>query len=110
MNSWTNWIAFPDPRNFGVLVAPYGPGVYDLRNKATDELVLIGMGSNCANRMSSILPKPLGCGARKNSAKRQYVFEHLGDIEYRCLPCSDSQHAKQIERQLLANHNYIFST
>lgn len=32
MPDWSEGRALPDPRNFGILVAPFGPGVYELRN------------------------------------------------------------------------------
>jgi hypothetical protein len=32
MNEWQKWRAFPDPRKGMYWVAPFGPGVYELRN------------------------------------------------------------------------------
>ena len=42
MNSWTKWERFPDPREKEFLVAPLGPGVYELRLKRTGRFVLLG--------------------------------------------------------------------
>ena len=53
---------FRDPGSFGELSAPFGPGVYELRNRKTGELVLFGMSKNVAYRMSSLLPQPDGGG------------------------------------------------
>ena len=32
-NKWSGWLAFPDPEEDGYLFAPFGPGVYELRNR-----------------------------------------------------------------------------
>src|SRR4051794_16385067 len=94
MSKWSVWRSFPDPREGGYLNAPFGPGVYQIRNRLTAEMVLFGRGANCAARMTSLLPKPLGTGTRNNTAKRDYVLSHLKDLEYRCFPCTSSRHAE----------------
>ncbi|HYX09435.1 MAG TPA: hypothetical protein VE912_22070 [Bacteroidales bacterium] len=70
MNKWTDRNSFPDPRNFGFLNAPIGPGVYEVRRIDTQERILFGQGKNCAYRMSSLLSKPYGAGTRNNQEKR----------------------------------------
>ena len=40
--SWSEWRCFPDPQKGQYLYAPFGGGVYRLRNKATKEYVLFG--------------------------------------------------------------------
>jgi len=110
--TWTQWQSFPDPRKGQLLAAPFGPGVYELRHAISGELLLVGIGGHCANRMSSLLPKPFGCGTRNNSAKREYVLAHLADIEYHCLPCKTRDEAKAIENELRAKNKnqYRFPT
>ncbi len=109
--SWSAWQAFPDPRSGGILTAPFGPGVYELRNRKTDERVLFGMAKNVASRMSSLLPCPLGTGTRNNMKKRTYVCKHLGYIEYRSKPCADGAAAAVEEGLLRENrHRYVFPT
>lgn len=110
MNEWTNWKPFPDPRKNDLLIAPFGPGVYDLRNKKTDEPILFGSSKNCASRMSSLLPKPLGCNTRNNAEKREYVLKQLLNVEYRVLPCADKETAKKEEKQLKEKKSYLFPT
>lgn len=73
---WSEWRSFPDPRKSGMLIAPFGPGCYQLRNG--EQLVLFGQAGHVAYRMTSLLPDPLGCGTRGNEGKRKYVCEHLG--------------------------------
>lgn len=111
MFDWSEWRAFPDPRSGGYLYAPFGPGVYELRNKTTNEFVLFGKSVHVAKRMASLLPAPLGSGTRNNSPKREYVLAHLPDIEYRTKACSSHDEAKAEESLLKKNrHLYRFNT
>ena len=106
---WSDWLKFPNPSKDQYLYAPFGPGLYELRNIKTHELVLFGTGKNVAFRMTSLLPPPLGEGTRKNEEKRLYVLNHLNDIEYRTLAIDISE-AKEIERRLKSLKNHIFTT
>lgn len=110
MAEWTKWRPFPDPREGQFLNAPIGPGVYELRHAGTGELVLVGIGANCAFRVSSLLPKPFGAGTRNNSAKRNYVLKHLADMEYRCLACKSRTDARVVEDDLRGKNKYRFPT
>ena len=65
---WTEWRKFPDPRKGELLCAPYGMGLYQIRNSESGEFIMFGIGKNCALRMTSILPEPLGQGRRNNTA------------------------------------------
>lgn len=92
-------------------MAPFGPGCYEFRRSDTGELVLFGMGGHVAQRLSSLLPKPLGCGTRNNESKRQYILEHLAVIEYRTIACSSAHDARTIETQMKKHkEKYIFKT
>ena len=110
--TWSRWHPFPDPRTHGFLHAPIGPGVYDLRRTSTKQPVLFGIGGRCAQRMSSLLPKPYGEGTRNNEAKRRYVLRHIADIEYRVRPTATRQEAAAIEREIKQKHakKYRFPT
>ena len=110
MANWSDWLPFPDPRKGQFLNAPFGAGVYQIRNRVTGEMILFGIGGHCAHRMSSLLPKPLGRGTRSNSQKRQYVLDHLVDMEYRCLACQSRANAVTIEQQIRVECDYKFAT
>jgi hypothetical protein len=104
---WSKWHLFPDPRQHGILVAPFGPGCYELRNG--DQLVLYGRGVQVAYRMTSLLPGRWGSGRRNNQRKREYVFANLGQIEYRTLACATGDEAKAEERELQSERaKYMF--
>lgn len=110
MLKWSKWRAFPDPRKGESLTAPFGPGVYQLRNRATREMVLCGCGVNCAGRMTSLLPPPHGSGTRKNNRKRAYVLLHIDDVDYRCWACTSSEDLKAIENSARLSCTYLFPT
>lgn len=106
---WSDWMAFPDPRKGGILTAPFGPGCYELRNG--EAWVLFGQGRHVAERMSSLLPAPLGKGTRNNSAKRAYVLENMNTIEYRVLACETAIEAIDQESTLkISGKDYLFKT
>ena len=108
---WSDWRPFPDPQSRGVLIAPFGPGCYDIRRQDTNEKVLFGAAGHVAQRMTSLLPRPLGAGTRDNASKREYVARHIGHIEYRTAACSSVEEAKKLERELRKNRNsYLFPT
>jgi len=92
---WSDWKSFPDPRKGEYLIAPFGSGVYQLRNTKVDKYVLFGRSDNVAYRMSSLLPKPFGKGTRKNEDKREYVLNNLGRGNY------DSKKFDEILRLML---------
>jgi hypothetical protein len=73
--------------------------------------VLFGSGAYLAYRMSSLLPKPHGCGTRDNAEKRQYVFDNVAAIEYRTRACGSRKEATECERDLNKNSwAYLFPT
>ena len=104
---WSRWAPFPDPRQRGILRAPIGPGVYELRRRDTRERVLVGSGKVVAYRMSSLLPAPLGQGTRRSSRKRAYVLQNLAVLDYRCCPCSTRKDASMLERRLRQSETYL---
>ena len=110
IGKWSRWRKFPDPGMGKMLVAPFGPGVYEVRNRDTLQRVLFGRSKNVAKRMSSLLPRAYyGAGGRNNESKKRYVFDHLSVVEYRTLACSDEEMAKQEEKVLKARReDYIF--
>jgi hypothetical protein len=104
-----DWMPFPDPRKCGFLHAPFGPGVYQIRNRKTGEYVMFGCGGKCAYRMTSLLPKPLGAGTRKNGNKAKYMLDHIGDLDYRCWAFATTKEANAKEDEVKQMGEYLFS-
>jgi hypothetical protein len=109
LQSWTDFKPFPSPLKQEYLLAPFGAGVYELKNVKTKDLVYVGEGSNIAYRMSSLLPEPFGAGTRNNQRLRNYILENLPHIHYRTLACNDKKEAKQIQDNMITNNNYLFN-
>ena len=109
-HGWSSWQPFPDPEVGGYLFAPFGYGVYELRNRETGELVLYGRSKNVASRMSSLLPNPPGSGTRNNQRKRKYVSDNICKIEYRTKACTDEAGTKEAEKRMRDLNLYIFRT
>lgn len=107
---WSEWIKFPDPRKGEYIYAPFGCGVYQLRNIKTKEYVLFGRGNHLAQRMSSLLPSPLGTGVRNNENKKLYILKNIEDIEYRTVSFMNESEAKSFERKVKCSEIYIFNT
>ena len=107
---WSRWSPFPDPTNHGILAAPFGPGVYELRRSDDRRRILCGQSKNVAVRMGSLLPPPLGQGNRNNRDKSRYVHRHLEQVHYRTRATKSVAEAKQIERLMRSTHVYIFVT
>ena len=102
-----DWRRFPDPTKGEWLSAPFGPGVYELR--LGSEQVKVGKAKNVAYRMSSLVPQTWGSGSRKNAELREFVWQHLEDIEYRCYACASEAEAAELERDMLNDGGYRFS-
>jgi hypothetical protein len=109
---WTDWKALHEPTAVkGKGFAGHdGPGVYQLRDKNTLELLLIGIGKNCIGRMRSVYPGKYGTGTRNNKDKQNYAYQNWRDIEYRILKTDSILDAKLIESALLAGKNHRFNT
>ena len=108
--SWSEGRCFQDPQKGQYLYAPFGGGVYRLRNKETKEYILFGKSKHVARRMSSLLPAPLGSGTRTNEAKRKYVLENLSAIEYQTLALANAQEINLCEKMVKNSNSYIFNT
>jgi hypothetical protein len=110
MGTWTSWKSFPSPGELKGIQVTVGPGVYQLRNKSTGELVLFGIGGNLRTRMASLMPRPFGSGTRNNTAKRDYVLAHHHEIEYRVYEASTRVEAALVERVLKQGADHLFNT
>lgn len=108
---WSAWRQFSDFKAEGFPEASAGPGVYELRHRSTGKRILVGESKTLAKRMRSLMPKSHGGrGTRNNSGKRDYVAEHLPDVQYRTCDCATKAEAQALERRLFGKHSYVFPT
>lgn len=107
---WTLWQPMPQPECCRTIIAPTGPGVYQVRNSKSHQLILFGIGKQCQKRMKSLYPAPYGVGTRNNSDKRDFILKHWSSLEYRTISTATREEAKQIEDQLKALQIHLFNT
>lgn len=105
---WEPWRPFPDQEHQGLLTAPFGAGVYWLRDGRSGEDVYIGEGGHVAQRMTSLLPAPLGHGTRNNGELREFVARNLLNIQYRTAACPTKADAVALEARLRREHACMF--
>jgi hypothetical protein len=105
---WQEWRAFPDPNSGDFLVAPFGAGVYWLRDASSGEDIYIGEGGHVAQRMTSLLPAPLGHGTRNNTPLRDFVLASLDHVEYTTTACDTKVDALELEKRLRQENNPKF--
>lgn len=108
--NWTEWKAMPAPENCKQIEGPEGPGVYQIKNKLTSELILFGESKTCRERMKSFFPKPFGVGTRNNESKRIYVVNNWKQLEYRTIRTNSKEDAVNIDRYLKSLNTHKFNT
>jgi len=109
-SKWSEWQPMPEPKNCRKINAPAKSGLYQIRNKESNELILFGIGKQCQKRMKSLYPKPFGTGTRNNECKRKYVLDNWEKLEYRTRETDTRGEAKTIEDCLKAKKNHLFNT
>jgi len=110
MREWTQWKSMPAPDYCRLIDGPSGPGVYQIRNATSGELILFGESKHCQKRMKSFFPKPYGTGTRNNEAKRNYVLNNWQELQYRTLQTTLKSDAVNIDRQLKSQKNHLFNS
>ena len=110
MKDWTNWKPMPAPDNCRKIEAPEKAGVYQIRNKKTNQFIQFGIGGECQKRMKTLYPQPHGTAGRNNQDKRNYILENWENLEYRTLVTDTRDEAKQIEDGIKAQSNHLFNT
>jgi len=108
--NWSAWKPMPSPVSCKEIQGPEGPGLYQVRNRLTKELIQFGIGKECKKRMKSLFPKPYGSGTRNNEAKRNYILKNWKALDYRTMATNTREEAAEIENTLKANNNHLFNT
>ena len=119
---WTQWESFPNPADYGFSLRlvfrkilskanSCRPGVYQVRDKNTDEWILFGEGGCLEIRMGSLLPQSKGgTGRRRNSDKREDIWENINDREYRVLYSKTKEEAEEMDAFLKSLKIHKFNT
>jgi hypothetical protein len=86
------------------------PGVYQIRNKKTQEFIQFGESKNLIKRMKSFFPKPYGTGTRNNVEKRKYILENWKVLQYRTISTDTKEEAVKIDHFLKSLNIHRYNT
>jgi hypothetical protein len=98
--SWSNWKRFPDANNGGVVEAPIGPGVYEVRRADNGELVAFGHSGNVANSISELKVENRRSGWI-SMFRRQPVVPASNNLEYRTFAAASRSEAKTVAQRFM---------
>ena len=95
-NIWSEWKAFPDPKTGGELLAPVGPGLFELRDTETGKQIAFDCSANVARSLAVYAPQ------ERRSLFRLFGGEAgpQGRAEYRTCATSDLRVARLMMRHL----------
>jgi hypothetical protein len=92
---WAAWKFFPDPRSGEYLDAPFGPGVFEVRDIETGEQVAFAPSRNVARSLATLMP-PSRSGLRALFPHRTRLMHPGHELEYRTRPARTIREAKAI--------------
>jgi hypothetical protein len=105
--SFTAWKQFPDSQRGGVVEAPIGPGVYEVRLIANSEPVAFGYSKRVAQDLSRLRPNTTA-----PSWMRRLMRDAEGltpsELEYRTCAAATLDEAKSIARGMLGRRQIQF--
>jgi len=100
VSGWTTWKLFPLAERGEHIQAPIGPGVYEVRQVSTGDLIAFGHSANVAHALSRLAPAtPLPFWKRAfldhaTQAPRR-------DLEYRTCATATKAQARMVAERLL---------
>ena len=93
VQSWSVWKRFPDAQSGGVVEAPIGPGVYEVRHMMTGRVVAFGSANNVANAISELKVNG-GVSTFARLFGKQPLVPPVNDLEYRTYAAASRAEAK----------------
>jgi hypothetical protein len=98
--TWSSWKRFPDAEIGGLVEAPIGPGVYEVRHTLTGRLVAFGHTGNVANAISE-LKVERGGNAFTRMFRPAPLTSRVADLEYRTCAAASRAEAKTTAQRLM---------
>ena len=93
VQTWSAWKRFPDAHSGGVVEAPIGPGVYEVRHTMTGQVVAFGSAHNVANAISELKVNG-GASPLARLFGKQPLVSAVNDLEYRTYATASRAEAK----------------
>lgn len=99
VQTWSGWKRFPDAQRGGVVEAPIGPGVYEVRHTQTGRVVAFGHARNVANAITDLKVNG-GVSPFARLFGRQPLVSQVFDLEYRTYATASRAEAKTAANRL----------
>lgn len=96
---WSDWKRFPDAQRGGVIEAPIGPGVYEVRHTLTGRVVAFGHARNVANAIADLKVNG-GVSPFARLFGRQPLVSQVAELEYRTCAAASRAEAKTAASRL----------
>jgi hypothetical protein len=98
MQTWTSWKRFPDAHSGGLVEAPIGPGVYEVRHVETGEVIAFGHSGSVANSIGEL--KINGKAGLFAKMFHRSASIPVGELEYRTCATATRSDAKTAASRL----------
>lgn len=99
VQSWSGWKRFPDAQGGGLVEAPIGPGVYEVRHTMTGRVVAFGHARNVANAIGDLKING-GISPLARFFGRAPLVSKVNDLEYRTYAATSRAEAKTAASRL----------
>ncbi len=100
VQSWSSWKRYPDADNGGLVEAPIGPGVYEVRHTMTGRVVAFGHARNVANAITDLKVNG-GISPFARLFGKQPLVSRVNDLEYRTCATASRAEAKTAASRLI---------
>lgn len=99
IESWSCWQSLPDARHCEGLQAPSGPGLYEVRDFESGELIVFNYAAHVASTLSNITPDNSATLWRR-ALHPKWISPRHHDIEYRTRATATKIEAKTLAANL----------
>jgi hypothetical protein len=96
---WSCWLPLPDARHCESLQAPIGPGLYEVRDFDSGELIAFDYTPHVASTLSNIAPDKSAALWRRLTHPK-WISPRHHDIEYRTCATATKIEAKKLASSL----------
>ena len=97
VQTWSGWNRFPDALS-GLVEAPIGPGVYEVRHSLTGRVIAFGPAGNVAQALSEL--RVGGDGLFARLFRKEPPVSRVVDLEYRTCAAASRSAAKTAAQRL----------
>ena len=98
IDNWTNWKQLPSAERSEHIEAPIGPGIYEVRDVATGDLMAFDAAANVARALSALRKPPARSWTKLFGGNGRDRTPH---VEYRTCEASSISEARMMAQALL---------